>query len=291
VPRPAPDRPIGAHVPVGAGLVKQGLAYARTVRAEALQVFTSNPRGWAPSVGDPVQDKHFRDACGESGWPVFVHAPYLINLGSPTEATLRKSVDALRWTLERAAAIGARGVVVHGGSAVAGGTKERALGQLAAHLLPLLDAIPDAGPDLLVEPTAGGGEPLCASVDDLGPYLDALEHHPRVGVCLDTCHVWAAGHDLRAAGGVAATVRRVDTIAGKGRLRLVHANDSRDPLGSNRDRHETIGKGALGAEVFAALLAEPRLRGIPVVVETPSEPAGKGHARDVRMLKRLRALV
>ena len=269
--------------------MKQGIAYAKTVRAEALQVFTSNPRGWAPSAGDPVQDSSFRDACGENGWPVFVHAPYLINLGSPTAATLDKSVDALRHTLERAADIGARGVVVHGGSAVAGGTRERALAQLSHHLLPLLDAIPDDGPDLLVEPTAGGGEPLCASVDDLGPYLDALDRHPRVGVCLDTCHAWAAGHDLRAEDGVGRTVRRLEKVAGKGRLKLVHANDSRDPLGSSRDRHETIGKGALGKEVFAALLTEPRLRGVPIVVETPSEPAGKGHARDVRLLKRLRS--
>ncbi len=288
MPRTRPDRPVGAHVPVGGGLVKQGLAYAKAVKAEALQVFTSNPRGWAPSAGDPLQDKAFRDACGENDWPVFVHAPYLINLGSPTEATLHKSVDALRCTLERAAAIGARGVVVHGGSAVVGATKEQALAQLGTHLLPLLDAIPDGGPDLLVEPTAGGGIALCATVDDLGPYLDAVDRHPRVGVCLDTCHIWAAGHDLRADGGVGTVVRRLEKVAGRGRLKLVHANDSRDPLGSSRDRHETIGKGALGPDVFAALLAEPRLRGVPIVVETPSEPGGKGHARDVRLLKRLR---
>jgi deoxyribonuclease-4 len=288
VSRSAPDRPVGAHVPVGGGLVKQGLAYAKAVRAEALQVFTSNPRGWALSPGDPVQDRAFRDACGENSWPVFVHSPYLINLGSPTAATLAKSVDALQHTLERAAAIGAQGVVIHGGSAVVGATKEQALQQLGRYLMPLLDAIPEDGPDLLVEPTAGGGIALCASVDDLGPYLDAVEHHPRVGVCLDTCHAWAAGHDLRADGGIGRTVRRLEKVAGKGRLKLIHANDSRDPLGSSRDRHETLGKGALGPEVFAALATEPRLRGVPIVVETPSEPNGKGHARDVRLLKKHR---
>jgi deoxyribonuclease-4 len=278
---------VGAHVPVAGGLVKQGIRYAERVGAEVLQVFTSNPRGWAPSAGDPREDSAFRDGCAERGWPVFVHAPYLINLGSPTPATLTRSVAALAHTLARAGAIGARGVVVHGGSAVAGGTKERALDQLRAHLLPLLDLLPDDGPDLLVEPTAGGGQPLCATVEDLEGYFDALDSHPRLGVCLDTCHAFAAGVDLRVEGGVERTLRKVTRIAGRGRLRLVHANDSKDPLGSYRDRHENLGAGTLGRSVFAALITSPQMRSVPLVIETPG--GEERHAGDVHLLKRLRS--
>ncbi|MEO6203904.1 MAG: TIM barrel protein, partial [Mycobacteriales bacterium] len=122
---PRKPSPVGAHVPVSGGLAR-GLAYAADVRAQAVQVFVSNPRGWAPSAGDPKQDEQFRGRCQDAGIPVFVHAPYLINFGSPTEATLRKSVDAMAHALERGAAIGAAGVVVHAGSAVAGAHRDDA---------------------------------------------------------------------------------------------------------------------------------------------------------------------
>lgn len=282
---PRKPSPVGAHVPVAGGLVK-ALAYAEEIGAGAVQVFVSNPRGWAPSPGDPRQDEAFAGLCAERGLPAFVHAPYLVNFGSPTETTLRRSVDAVRHALRRAAEIGARGVVVHTGSAVAGAHRDVALAQLREHLLPLLDEVPDGGPQLLAEPTAGGGQALAATVEELGPWFAQLDDHPRLGVCLDTCHAFAAGHDLAAPGGMKKTLDALVRTVGRGRLGLVHANDSKDPLGSTRDRHEQIGAGRIGKDPFAELFRHPATRGVPVVVETPGDAAA--HRRDLELLRALR---
>jgi deoxyribonuclease IV len=148
----------------------------------------------------------------------------------------------------------------------------------------LLDRIGDAGPRLLVEPTAGGGSAMAARMEQLERYFAALDGHPKLGVCLDTCHPWAAGHDLAAPRGLSRTVSALTRAVGRGRLALVHVNDSRDPLGSTRDRHETLGKGSLGEATFSQLFTVPALAGIPILVETPIEP----HDTDIALLKRLR---
>jgi len=283
---PRKPSPVGVHVPVAGGLAAGGLAYARDVGAEAVQVFLSNPRGWARSAGDPKQDDEFRAGCAQAKIPIFVHAPYLVNLGSPTLATLENSVRSVRHALARGCVIGARGVVVHAGSAVTPSSKPDALKQLREHVLPLLDEIPDDGPDLLIEPTAGAGQSLAATVEDLGPYLETLDEHPRVGICLDTCHAFAAGHDLAAPGGVRSTLNALVRVVGRGRLKLIHANDSKDPRGSNRDNHERIGRGQIGSEPFAELFRHQATRGVPVVLETPGK--NPEHRDDLALLKTLR---
>jgi len=281
---------IGAHATVSGGLATGALAYAAEVGAEVIQVFVSNPRGWAAGPGDGSQDRALR----ESGLDVFIHAPYLINLGSGDPAVASKSADAVAHALRRGGEIGARGVVVHTGSAAGWadpgpgpGAAGRALGQLAEIVLPLLDKLGDDDPDLLFEPMAGQGQMLCARAGDLAPYLAAVERHPKAGICLDTCHLFAAGHDLTAPGGVAAMLDELVAAAGPGRVGLVHANDSLLGCGSKRDRHETLGAGQIGTEPFRALLAHPELAGVPFVVETPGGKAG--HARDIATLKGLRA--
>ena len=283
---------IGAHATVTGGLATGGLAYAAEVGAEVIQVFVSNPRGWAAGLGDAGQDRALR----ESEIPVFIHAPYLINLGSGDPAVASKSADAIAHALRRGGEIGARGVVVHTGSAAGwahqdhpdpGVAAGRALGQLAEIVLPLLDKLGDDAPDLLFEPMAGQGQMLCARAGDLAPYLAAVERHPKAGICLDTCHLFAAGHDLTAPGGVAAMLDELVAAAGPGRVRLVHANDSLLGRGSKRDRHAALGAGQIGTEPFRALLAHPELADVPFVVETPGGKAG--HARDIATLKGLRA--
>ena len=284
---------IGSHATTTGGLATGGLAYAAAVEAEVIQVFVSNPRGWAAGPGDAAQDALLR----ESDVPVYVHATYMINLGSGNQEVAAKSADAVAHALRRGAEIGARGVVVHTGSAAgwappdAHGTartpKELALRQIGEAALPLLDKLGDDDPDLLFEPMAGQGQMLCAAAGDLAEYLAAVEYHPKACVCLDTCHAFAAGHDLTAPGGVAAMLDSVDAAAGPGRVRLVHANDSLLGCGSRRDRHETIGAGTIGTEPFRELLAHPALAGAPFVVETPGGKAG--HARDIATLKGLRA--
>jgi deoxyribonuclease IV len=304
---------IGSHATVTGGLATGALSYAAAVGAEVVQVFVSNPRGWAAGTGDAAQDARLR----ESGVPVFIHATYMINLGSGNPEVAQKSADAIAHALRRGGEIGASGVVVHTGSAAGWpggddggdgsgtGGRARALRQIGEILLPLLDKLGDDDPDLLFEPMAGQGQMLCARAGDLDSYLSAVEHHPKAGVCLDTCHLFAAGHDLAAPGGVAdmlaelaaatgtgptstgpTTTGPTTTGAGSGggRVRLVHANDSLLDRGSKRDRHETIGAGKIGTEPFRELMAA--LPDVPFVVETPG---GKtGHARDIDTLKGLR---
>jgi deoxyribonuclease-4 len=279
---PTPKSPIGGHVFVTGGLATGGLKYAAEIGAEAIQVFISNPRGWALAAGKATEDTTLRD----SGMPTYVHASYLLNFGSPTEETLKKSVDSARHALRRAADIGARGVVVHTGSAVSQ-SYEQAMRQIHEHLLPLLEEIPEDGPDLLLEPMAGQGAMLCATVQQLGPYFDALDRHPRLGVCLDTCHAFAAGHDLTAEGGVKETIDALVETVGAGRLKLIHANDSKDPCGSAKDRHENIGAGRIGESPFAELFQHPAVAGIPFVIETPGRSADP-HRQDIDTLRRLR---
>lgn len=289
---PAHRNPIGTHVLVGKGLVDGAVANADLVGAETFQVFTGNPRGWALSQGKPAEDHRFRDLMGERGTRVFIHAPYLVNLGSPTPATYERSVASVAHNLKRAAEIGAEGVVVHTGSYVVpgeGDTEERhaaAMRQVREGLLPLLDALGDDGPWLLLEPTAGQGRSLCAGVEDLAAYLAALDDHPRAGICLDTCHVFAAGAPLDEPGGTTATVDRIVEIGGPGRLRLVHANDSMDVRGAFKDRHQRIGEGHIGEDAFVELFAHPATDGVPFILETPD--SRDADTRDIPLLKKLR---
>ncbi|HKC27477.1 MAG TPA: deoxyribonuclease IV [Jatrophihabitans sp.] len=276
-----PLAPIGAHVSVAGGLLRC-LPYARTIGAEVVQVFLSSPRAWAPPPADPDGDASFAESCGV---PVFVHAPYLINFGSPTPETLRRSRQALEFALRRGRAIGARGVVVHAGSAVLGNRRDAALAQVREHVLRVLDAVPN-GPRLLVEPTAGGGGALASDAASLAGYLDALGRDERIGVCLDTCHMHAAGHDMSTASSFAAALRAYGQAAGRGGIGLVHVNDSRDPAGSKRDRHEAVGHGTIGRDAFAALFTTPTTRRIPMVVETNDT----AHAADIATLLEHRAV-
>ncbi|MET8010691.1 deoxyribonuclease IV [Streptomyces sp. NPDC005271] len=280
--------PIGGHVRVAGGLATVGLAHAEEIGAEAVQVFVTNPRGWATPLGTPAQDEAFRAACAEKSIPAYVHAPYLINFGSHTPATAERSVESLRHSLRRGRDIGALGVVVHTGSATGGRERATAIAQVRERMLPLLDELThEDDPWLLLEPTAGQGTSLCALMEDLGPYFEALDRHPRLGVCLDTCHVFAAGHDLADSGGMKATLDELVTVAGAGRLKLIHANDSKDVVGAHKDRHANIGAGHIGAEPFRELFTHPATEGVPLVIETPG--GTQGHAADVARLKELRA--
>ncbi|MGW0467317.1 deoxyribonuclease IV [Streptomyces sp. NPDC003027] len=279
--------PVGGHVPVAGGLATTGLAYARDLGAEAVQVFVANPRGWATPVGNPAQDERFRTECEAAGISAWVHAPYLINFGSHTEATAERSVESLRHSLRRAREIGAKGVVVHTGSATGGRPREEALAQVRERMLPLLDELTHADdPFLLLESTAGQGFSLCSRTWDFGPYFDALDHHPRLGVCLDTCHIFAAGHDLAGPHGMVQTLDLLVETVGEGRLKLIHANDSKDVVGAHKDRHANIGAGHIGQEAFRTLMRHPATEGVPLVIETPG--GKEGHVADVELLKKLR---
>ncbi|WP_430779825.1 deoxyribonuclease IV [Actinoplanes sp. G11-F43] len=280
---------IGSHTKTSGGLAKAALPYVDAAGSETLQVYVSNSRGWALPAGDPRQDTLFRDGIGERDVPAYIHASLLVNLGSPTALTVERSLATLEHALLRGKAIGATAVVYHAGSSVDEEHAEKAMHQLHEQLLPLLDrAAADGLPRLLVEPSAGGGRSLASKVQDLTAYLAAVEQHPWLGVCFDTCHAWAAGHDLATPGGMTTTLDELVAATGPGRLQLIHANDSKDECGSTRDRHETIGKGRIGAEPFAELFSHPAAAGVPIIVETPTVEH-EGHAADIALLKGLRA--
>jgi deoxyribonuclease-4 len=286
---------IGAHVSVAGGLAR-AVGNAVDAGCESLQVFTSNARGWAPPPVDPEGDERFRAALAGAGLgPLFVHAPYLVNFASASPVTRERSGQAVAAALAKAAAIGAAGVVVHAGAALASG-RAAGLATTREALLPLADAIgdrsrpptawaPPGGPDLILELTAGTRGALAARFDEMAELLAACGHHPRLKVCMDTCHAQAAGYDL---GDPAGAAKALDELFGAlgDRVVLVHANDSRDPVGAGRDRHCPIGTGTIGDQGFTAILAHPGLATLPVITETTGDP--EQMAADLARLARLR---
>ena len=283
---PKPFSRIGAHTPTTGGMAKRSIEYAQVTGAEVIQVFASSPRMWAMPPAKPDLDEAFKIKASELDIHTYVHAPFLINLGSPTDATYLNSLASTKYSLQRATDINALGVVIHTGSAVDVNFVDQAWKQIHEGMMPILNALDEDSPFLLLEPTAGQGQSLVKKLDDLENYLKALEYHPKVGICLDTCHVFAAGHDIAAKGGMAKTLDLLVEIAGAERLKLIHANDSMDVCGALKDRHQNIGDGHIGVQPFAELLAHPAAAGVPLVLETPG--LEEKHTVEVALLKELR---
>lgn len=277
---------LGAHVPTSGGMAKRSIEYATTIKAEAIQVFASNPRGWAMPEPNPDADLVFRERASELDLETYVHAPFLINLGSPTEGTYKNSLASTAYSLRRGRDIGALGVVIHTGSAVDESHVEKAWKQIHEGMMPILNKLEDEDPWLLLEPTAGQGQSLVRKLDDLTKYFEALEWHPKVGVCLDTCHVFAAGHDIKSKGGMKSTIDLLVEVAGAKRIQLIHANDSMDVLGSLKDRHQNLGEGEIGLKPFEELIAHPAIANAPLILETPGEEPE--HGSEVAKLRKIR---
>lgn len=277
---------IGAHVPTSGGMAKRSIEYALTSKAEAIQVFASNPRGWAMPEPNPEADDRFKARAAELDIETYVHAPFLINLGSPTVSTYENSLASTAYSLRRGREIGALGVVIHTGSAVDENHVSNAWKQISKGVMPILEKLKDNDPWLLLEPTAGQGQSLVRNIEDLSKYFEVLKWHPKVGVCLDTCHVFAAGHDIKTKGGMKKTLDLLVEVAGKERIQLIHANDSMDVLGSLKDRHENLGEGEIGVKPFEELIAHPAVKNAPLILETPGEEPE--HGKEISILKKLR---
>jgi deoxyribonuclease-4 len=272
----------GAHCNGG---VKGALDRAAGIKADAVQLFAQSPRMWRFPEHDPDVLERFRVRRKELGLAcVLVHALYLVNLATPDKEMYRKSVETMRKTVDAACALEADGVVVHVGSHLGSGF---AAGLKRA--VPALRRVLERCSDttwLLLEDTAGAGGTIGRSVDELARLVDALDHHERLGICLDSSHLWASGIDVTDPEVVDATVAEVDKRIGLDRLRALHVNDSDAALGSNRDRHVSIGKGTLGSRI-GAFLAHPSLQGLPAVLETPGPD---GHGPDAAELRRVRGI-
>jgi deoxyribonuclease-4 len=277
----------GVHVPVGAGLDK---AVARAVHlgCETIQIFSGNPRGWRSGPVPQPAGEEFRAALArENIAPLVVHALYLINLAAAREDLREKSVTAFAELLGRCAVLEAEYAVLHPGSHGGDGVAAGAWRAGEALAEAWSRAGRPARPAILLENVAGGGTLVGARPAELALIREAAgEVGPRLGVCLDTCHAFAAGYDVRGAAGWELLLREVEEAWGAGAVKVLHANDSAGGLGSHRDRHVHLGQGAIGEEGFRAMMGQPALRTLPVILETPQDdPEHDG--RNLRILRRL----
>ena len=256
---------IGAHLSSSGG-IHTAVDRAEALGAESLQVFTQSPRAWRPTNHDPANLEKFRARRDEVGLQgVLCHALYLCNFAATDDAIYEKSVLALSTTMQVACAIGADGVVFHVGSHLGAGFE-----QGLERVLPALQVVLDFCDEttwLLMENSAGTGGTIGRSVEELATIYERLDRHPRLGVCLDSCHLYASGVDVTDRATLDALLDELDGAIGLDRLRALHVNDSAAALGSNRDRHANIGEGLLG-EQLGVFLGHPRLQGLPAVLET-----------------------
>jgi deoxyribonuclease-4 len=274
---------IGAHVPARGGPIG-AIEAARDLGADAVQIWASNPRQWARPLIEDVRATEFRAAWRESGLgPLAIHTPYLVNVASPNPGFRRRSVDLAVATVAFAEAIGADGVVVHSGAGGAGTDPAVARAAGAASFVRIAGEAERS--HVLIELMAGTAGAVASTFGEARALLDASEGHPRLGLCADTCHLFAAGYALDTEDGVARCFEEVGRLGLRRRLRWIHANDAAFGRGSHRDRHANIGRGGIGARGFRAVLHRPEVRRCAVVIETPG--SADERRRDVATLRRL----
>lgn len=277
---------LGAHVSVTGG---PHTAFERgaEIDCHSLQIFVKSPNRWNGAKLTESRARAFREAREANPQPVIAHAAYLINLGGDKPDLLDKSRRALADELERCATLGVDGLVVHPGAHLGQGP-QAGIDAIARSLDLVLAGQPTNGTRVLLENTAGQGTVVGSDFEELSAIIARVDQRERLGVCLDTCHAFAAGYRLDQVEGYARMLESMESSFGMARVEAVHLNDSKHPGGSRKDRHESIGEGEIGGEAFARLLTDSTFAGRPMILETPLGDDGKGHARD---LQRLRSLV
>jgi len=280
--------PIGAHMSIQGGVHK---APGRGKRAgcEALQIFTrSNVRWSFPQLEEKIA-RAFRKAIRDTALkPVIAHSCYLVNLASADRAVRRKSFATLLDEVRRCRMLGVGDLVIHPGSHPAG--RDEAIRLICESLNKLFQSTPDAGVRILLETTAGQGSQVGRSFEELRRIIDLIEFPKRVGVCVDTCHIFAAGYDIRTPSGYEKTFEEFGKVIGRRYLRAFHLNDCKSALGSHIDRHQHIGRGRIGTAAFRLLLNDASFRRLPKIIETPKrdEECDDWDAANLALLKRLR---
>jgi deoxyribonuclease-4 len=275
---------IGAHVSSSGG-IHTAVDRAEAMGADSVQVFTQSPRAWRPTNHPQENFETFKERRAEVGiGGVLCHALYLINLASPRDDFYEKSVTALANTVDVGCAIEADGIVFHVGSHLGAGM-DAGIDRVVAAMKVVLDRCSDTT-WLLMENTAGTGATIGRSVEELALLFDRLERHPRLGICLDSCHLFASGYDVTDEAALDALLDDVDREIGLDRLRALHVNDSAAPLGSNRDRHANVGEGLMGKKL-GVFLASRRLQGLPAVLEVPGKDGRGPDASQVKATKKL----
>jgi len=276
---------LGAHVSIS-GSLDLAVDRAQALGCECLQIFYGSPRQWRTiSYADEVVARFCHKRRAVHLDPLVAHGAYLVNLAAPSREVRRRSIASLLATARGVERLGGLGAVTHLGSRL-GAPRRQALKRIAGSVREILD-----GTDrvmVLLENSAGSGDSLGAAFEDFRDILDLLEGEPRVGVCLDTAHLFAAGWDLRSRDAVDAMVDAFDRAAGWERVRVLHLNDSKVALGAHVDRHENIGEGYLGIDGFRAIVTHPRLRPLPGIIETPGFDQQGPDRRNLARLRRLR---
>jgi deoxyribonuclease-4 len=275
-----PDgRRLGAHLPLGGGMVA-AVNRAQAIGLDTLQIFSDNPTAWRRRAEPPRELGAFRTRLDEVGLgPIAIHAPYLVNLAGPDELFHLKSVDVLRHELTVAPTFGARFVNVHTGSHKGSGV-ESGIARIASGIATALNDVPETADAavLVLENSAGGGGEIGVDVNEMASLLAAIAAcgvaPARVAICLDTAHLWGAGHPINTAGGVDRLVADFGERIGLERLVMIHLNDSKSELGSRMDRHEHIGAGAIGPDGMRRILTHPDLRQVTYYLETPGMDDG-----------------
>ncbi len=282
---------IGAHVSTAGGL-HTGFERASAIGAECMQIFESAPQQWGTARLDDAQVQQFHDAKAACGIdPVFIHGKYLMNLASADAKIFKTSASTLRSSLNIAGKIGARGVIFHTGSSKGLGF-EAVFEQICEAATNVLAETP---PEtwMIFENSAGHGDTIGGKFNELGEILRRIDN-PRAKVCIDTCHAFASGYDLRSAEAVAASMADLEREIGIANVAAIHCNDSKTALGAGRDLHENIGEGQIGRAGFEALVAYPALADVPLLLEVPGYKiggAGKGPDKpNIDLMKELRAL-
>jgi deoxyribonuclease-4 len=276
----------GAHMSSSGG-IDSAIDRIAGVGGDCVQVFTQSPRMWRPTDHKPEAIQRFREKRAEAGiGGVVCHALYLVNLAAPNDEIYDKSVHAMRATLDAACAIEADAVIFHVGSHLGSGF-EAGLERTCAALAQILERC-DGDTWLLMENSAGAGGTIGRSLEELAVLLERLDHHPRLGVCLDSCHLYVSGYDVTDRGAVDSLVAELGGRIGLDRLRALHVNDSAAELGSNRDRHANIGEGVMG-ENLGAFLAHPAFQHLSAYLEVPGENKTGPNAHEIQKLRDLHA--
>lgn len=277
----------GAHVSASGG-VDKAFARGEEFAMEAIQIFTKSDRQWlAKPLEADVIEAFYRERERSGIDKIVVHDSYLINLASPKEDLRVKSIDAFKEELTRCETLGIPSLVTHPGAHTGSGVEE-GLQTIADSLNRIHDDLPALNVKTLLETTAGQGTTLGRSFEELATIISMVEAPERVMVCLDTCHIFAAGYDFRTEDGYADVMRQFDEVIGLDRLKAIHLNDSKNPLGSCKDRHDHIGEGEIGPEGFRHIVNDPRLAGIPALLETDK---GDNNQDDGRNLATLRGML
>ncbi|MCE1247300.1 MAG: deoxyribonuclease IV [Firmicutes bacterium] len=273
---------IGGHFSISGGL-NRSLEQTKEAEGNTVQIFSKNPGQWRGKEIDPKEAENFRNEAKAQGiYPVLVHDAYLINLATNREGLMKKSLAAFTDEIERAELIGAHYLVTHMGAHTGLG-EDVSLGILADNVMHCIEQTKNSNVKVLLETTAGQGTQLGYKFEHIGRVMKSTGMHTRIGVCLDTCHIFAAGYDISTEEGYKRTIDSFDKEIGLKHLLAVHLNDAKKPCGSRVDRHEHIGQGFIGMEGFTRLINDPVFCDIPLILETPQPE--KMHRVNIALLK------